>query len=126
MLPPGEHPWPRVQERLACVLTRFLEDTRAVILDRQRTILAHEPDEQFVGAGGFSDYIAYVFRTRGIVVLECIRKGNAIYVFGQDWARFSKLTKAEIINQNLHLDRIVHIEGWKERLARVLVRRAAE
>lgn len=125
MLPPGEHPWPRVQEHLSGVLRRLSENTRTVILDRQRTIMEHGPDEQFVGAGGFSDYIAYVFKARGIVVLECIRKGNAIYVFGQDWARFSQLTKAEVLNQNLHLDRIVHTEGWKERLARVLNRRAA-
>lgn len=124
MLPPGEHPWPRVQEHLASVLKRFSENTRTVILDRQRTILEHGPDEQFVGAGGFSDYIAYIFKARGIVVLECIRKGNAIYVFGQDWARFSQLTKAEVVNQSLHLERIVHTEGWKARLTRILNRRA--
>lgn len=125
MLPPGEHPWPRLQEHLAGVLKRFSDNTRTVILDRQRTILDHGPDEQFVGMGGFDDYIAYLFRAQGIVVLECVRRGNAIYVFGQDWARFSQLTKAEVLNQSLHLDRIVHIEGWKERLARVLNRRAA-
>lgn len=125
MLPPGEHPWPRVQEHLSGVLKRLSENTRTVILDRQKTILGHGPDEQFVGAGGFSDYIAYVFKAQGIVVLECIRKGNAIYVFGQDWARFSQLTKAEVVNQSLHLERIVHTKGWKERLARILNRRAA-
>jgi hypothetical protein len=59
------------------------------------------PDHS-VGAvqGGFSDYIAYVFAERRLVVLESVRKGNAIYVFGQNWDRFSKLSKAEILDRN--------------------------
>lgn len=125
MLPPGRHPWSRLHSHLSDSLKRYSENTKSVIFDRQKTLLDHGPDEQFIGMGGFSDYIAYVFHDRGLVVLESIRKGNAIYVFGQNWTRFSKLTKAEILNQDLNLARIVHTAGWKERLERLLSDRAA-
>lgn len=120
MLPEGSHPWPRLHRHLSDVLKRYSENTKAVIFDRQRTIMAYNPDELFVGTGGFSDYIAYVFASRNLVILECIRKGNAIYVFGRDWDQFTKLTKAEVISAGVHEARIVHTEGWKERLARLL------
>ena len=120
MLPPGEYPWPRLKMHLGEVLKRTSENTQSVVFDRQETILSFCPDEQFIGTGGFSDYIAYKFKERGLVVLECIRKDNAIYVFGLDWGRFSKLTKSEIINANHHLARLVHTKGWKTKLARLL------
>jgi hypothetical protein len=127
LLPPGEYPWQRLKTHLKGVLKRSSENTQAVIFDRQETIMSFAPDEQFVGSGGFADYIAYVFKTRGIVVLESIRKGNAIYVFDTDWERFSKLTKSDIINADLHLARLIHSKGWKEKLARMMdLRFAAE
>jgi hypothetical protein len=120
MLPEGAHPWPRLERHLTDVLKRYSDNTRAVIFDRQQTILSHHPDELFVGTGGFSDYIAYVFPQHRLVILECIRCGNAIYAFGQDWEQFTKLTKAEVISAGVQEARIVHTEGWKERLARLL------
>ena len=120
MLPPGKYPWQRLKTHLGEVLKSSSENTQSVIFDRQETILSFDPDEQFVGTGGFSDYIAYTFNDRGLVVLESIRKGNAIYVFGLDWGRFSKLTKSEIINANLHLARLVHTKGWKTKFARLM------
>jgi len=125
MLPPGKHPWARLKAHLGEVLKRSSENTQSVIFDRQETILSFEPDEQFVGAGGFSDYIAYTFKGRGLVVLESIRKGNAIYVFGLDWAQFSKLTKSEIINSKLHLARLIHTKGWKAKLGAIMDQKEA-
>ena len=125
LLPPGRHPWPRVKEHVDTLLTRLSPKTKAVIYDRQQTIMNHGPDEQHVGVGGFSDYIAYVFASRGLVVLESVRRGNAIYAFGQDWQVVSQLSKAEIIAGDLHVERIVHTQGWKDRLARLLNLRAA-
>lgn len=125
MLPPGKYPWQRLKAHLGEVLKRTSENTQSVIFDRQETILSFNPDEQFVGTGGFSDYIAYTFKDRGLVVLESIRKGNAIYVFGLDWDRFSKLTKSEIINADLHMARLVHTKGWKTKIARLMDGREA-
>lgn len=125
MLPPGKHPWPKLHAHLKGCLGRLSENTQSVIFDRQKTILDFEPDEQFIGAGGFSDYIAYVFKDRGIVVLESIRKGNAIYIFGENWAQFSRLTKAEVLNKDLHLTRLIHTKGWKTKFARLMDGREA-
>ena len=125
LLPPGEHPWQRIHSHLKEILKRSSENTQSVILDRQDTILLFKPDEQFIGTGGFSDYIAYVFKNRGVVVLESIRKGNAIYVFGQNWLQFSQLTKSDIINAELHVARLIHTKGWKTKLARLMDYRSA-
>ena len=123
MLPQGKHPFARISAHLDTVLGRSSENARRVIRDRQETILGHRPSEMHVGLGGFENYVAYVFADRGLVVLECIRHGNAIYAFGQDWKALAQLTKAEIIDGGLHVARIVHSEGWKIRLAELLNRK---
>ncbi|MEO0975633.1 MAG: hypothetical protein AAFY24_00175 [Pseudomonadota bacterium] len=120
MLPAGAHPWPRIESHLEEILKRVSGNTQSVIIDRQKTILAHKPTELFVGLGGFSDYIAYSFPDRKIVILECVRRGNAIYVFGNNWEQFSSLSKAEIIQNKFHIDRIVHTNSWKARLTTIL------
>lgn len=125
MLPPGAHPWAAIHTHLSSTLRRCSPNTQRVILDRQQAIVGHSPDEQYVGIGGFADYVAYVFKRQGVVVLESIRRGNAIYVFGAEWRTVSQLTKAEILNSHLHLARIIHAGDWKKRLARLLDSRAA-
>jgi hypothetical protein len=125
MLPPGRYPWSHIESHLKTVLSRASSDVQTIILDRQKTITEFIPDETFVGLGGFSDYVAYKFNKYGIVVLESIRKDNAIYVFGKNWQDFSRLTKAEVLSNNFHRDRIVHIKGWKTKLAKLFPRPAA-
>lgn len=120
MLPPGEYPWQRLAEHVQAALRGRSNGALLVIEDRQKTIKAHKPDEMYIGEGGFSDYIAYSFRDRGIVVMESIRRDNAIYVFGKDWERVSRLTKAEVLSNRHHKARIIHAEGWKARLGEFL------
>ena len=120
-LPPGKYPWDKLAPHLEHRLSRANDGTKLVILDRQETIKFYQPDELYVGEGGFSDYIGYVFKDRNIVVLESIQRDNAIYVFGEGWDRFSSLTKAEIISGNLHRGRIVHAKGWKQKLHTTLL-----
>ena len=124
LLPPGDHPWPQLKQVLLADLNRTSANTQAVVLDRQETILSHGPSQTYVGRGGFSDYVAYEFEDRSVVVLESVRRGNAIYVFGKGWQAFSQMTKAEILREGYHIERIVHTSGWKARLAGTL--RAAE
>lgn len=126
MLPAGQHPWPRLERHLEGALRRTPERVGAVIMDRQQEILGHGPDAMFVGVGGFADYVAYEFRSCGVVVLESIRPGNALYVFGEDWRQVSAMTKAEVLAGGRHLERIIHSEGWQARLSAALsIRRAA-
>jgi hypothetical protein len=120
LLPPGEHPWESLEEHLKIMLNMKHERYTSVILDRQETIRSFGPTEIHVGAGGFREYLAYLFPDRGLVILESIQHNNAIYVFGQDWHKVSRLSKAEVISGNHQFARIVHSKGWKGHLARIL------
>ena len=125
LLPSGQYPWERIREHVENSVRHMSEGTCSVILDRQRTLENLGPDERWVGEGGFNDYMAYVFRSFGIVVLESLRKDNAIYVFKSEWRHVSRLTKAEIIQNKLHYARIVHAQSWKEKLAQLFIKKAA-
>jgi hypothetical protein len=125
LLPPGEYPWERLKTHIDHAVARAGNDAQAVIWDRQQTLRSFAPDEIYVGQGGFNDYLAYVFRSRKVVVLESVRMDNAIYVFGLDWQGVSQLTKAQVLSNNYHQDRIIHAKGWKGRLARLLAKPAA-
>lgn len=116
MFPEGEYPWQKVEEHLRGTLQRASGDVQEMILDRQKTICEYGARKCYVGLGGFSDYIAYLFEDHNLVVLESIRKDNAIYVFGENWKDFSKLSKAEVLSNSFHQQRIIHTKGWKEKL----------
>lgn len=116
LLPPGEYPWSRMKTHLTFALRRASEGVAAVIQDRQETLVSLRPNTIYVGVNGFSDYIAYEFKTQEIVVLESIRRDNAIYVFGHDWEAASRLSKKQILDASLQKARIVHSAGWKETL----------
>ncbi|MBA4192687.1 MAG: hypothetical protein C0467_32370 [Planctomycetaceae bacterium] len=120
ILPPGDYPWTKLTEHIAAVIGPRSEDTRRIIWDRQETIKSFGPDEIYVGEAGFDDYLAYVFKSRKQVVLESVRKDNAIYVFGMNWQGVSQLSKAEILRDGLQHARIIHMKGWKTQLANLL------
>jgi hypothetical protein len=125
LLPPGEYPWERLEAHIDAAVGNRSESTRSVIWDRQQTIKSFGPDEIYVGEAGFQDYLAYVFRRQQLVILESIRKDNAIYAFGMNWTRVSQLSKAEILRNSLQTARIVHTKGWKGALARLMARSSA-
>lgn len=101
LLPPGQQPFERVTEHVERVI-RGKPSIARVALDRQQTIFQLRPSQIFRGEGGFSDYLAYRFDDVGITILESIYKGNAIYVLDRDWENVSRLTKAEILREELH------------------------
>jgi hypothetical protein len=126
MLPPGEHPWERIEEHIKKVFAGKAPSVAKAVLQRQDVILEFNPAVTWRGMGGFSDYIAYIFRDRGLVVLESVHYGNALYVLGDNWEILSKLTKAQIIRHQLAEHRIVHSKGWVQHLHEALSAKAAE
>jgi hypothetical protein len=120
LLPPGANPWARARTAVTGRIKSRSADDQSIIVDRQEFVCSLDPDEVYVGEGGFSDYLAYVFTSKNKVVLESLTSGNAIYVFDKNWRAFSHLTKREILAQNLHKHRIIHATGWKPELKRVL------
>lgn len=122
-LPPGDYPWGRIENVVQQATQNLPRHQRRALMERQQNIHSHSPSREFIGVGGFNDYLAYEFAELGIVVLESIRIGNAIYIFGQDWETVAQLSKGEIISGGLHLERIVHRGNWRRRLSRFLTRR---
>lgn len=121
-LPPGKHPWDRVKEAIAPYKARMSEGDAKVLEARQEIVSALGPAEIAAGEGGFGDYLAYIFPDMDAVILESIRRDNAIYVFGGDWEKFSRLTKAQVVQSGVHKERIIHSTGWPQRLRQALKR----
>lgn len=120
VLPQGKHPFTEIREHLKDVLSRVKEGNRSFVDHRLERVNSFEPEFTAVGQGGFSGYVIFGFPKKNIYVLESILYGNATYVLGDDWEKISKLTKAEILSDNLHKERIVHLRRWFEKIRKLL------
>lgn len=120
MLPPGRYPWDKVHNHVQKLVKHKHPRYTNVIMDRQATLTKYEPEEVYTGAGGFRSYMAYVFKSKKLVILESIESDNATYVFGENWQEFSMLTKAEILTNQYQKDRLIHSKGWSGRLQFIL------
>lgn len=120
LLPPGEYPWSRVQQHV----TEILEDTAPRFANpihrRLKTLASYNPDHVYVGHGGFRSYVAYIFNAKELAVLESVMLDNATYVFDRNWQEVSQMTKAQILQGNLHQERIVHATNWTARIDNLL------
>ena len=119
-LPEGPFKKGDVARALDAVFSRLSDGDRTILTERQDFLTALEPQEIAQGEGGFNDYLAYVLPQYGRVVLESLRRDNAIYVFKGAWEQFSKLTKREILDASLEDKRIIHTKGWQGRLMTAL------
>lgn len=98
-------------------------DAKVVCSQKCKENLPKAGDAYFLlyyGTGGFHGYLVFVFKQKNIVIMENMIYGNATYVFNDDWKELSKLSKAEIIQKNLHLDRLVHSEKWVREIKKLL------
>ncbi len=120
VLPPGRRPWAQLQAEVDAALQRTRRGNQAAIRNRLETINTYEPNFIAIGEAGFLGYTIFGFPTRNIFVLESIITGNATYVFGQNWQHLSMLTKAEILDNNLQRNRIIHRLGWHEHIRQIL------
>lgn len=120
VLPQGKYPWEKQKERLEPFLSRAKGKNREVIDKRLQSINKHEPDFTAIGQGGFSGYVIYGFTSLGLYVLESVAVNNATYVLNSNWEEVSKLSKAEILQNELHERRIIHAPGWYEEIDKLL------
>ncbi len=112
VLPPGEFPFERAKSELADFLDRVEERVRPVVQSRIESVTQYKPDFVAVGVGGFREYVVFGFQSRNIYVLESPTLGNATYVFKNNWAELSVLSKKEILDGALHEARLVHNHRW--------------
>lgn len=120
ILPKGKVPWKSQRERIEPFLAKAKGNNRKVIDKRLETINSKEPDFTAIGEGGFSGYIVHGFSEKGIYVLESVQVNNATYILSVDWEDISKMTKAEILRNELYENRVIHSPGWYETISKIL------
>lgn len=123
ILPERKRPWRQLKDELKPVISKVRKGKRDFIEKRLETINAFEPEFTAVGTAGFAGYIIMGFPSSNVFVLESLYYGNATYVLGTDWESISKLIKAEILNENLHKDRIIHRVSWFDKIKSIFVNR---
>ncbi|MBK1968872.1 MULTISPECIES: hypothetical protein [Brevundimonas] len=116
LLPPGTTTAAGVLAHLRPYIARRARTYRDPIMERLNFMASRNPDEVYLGHGGFGAYVAYVFNTPGNAVLESVLPDNATYVFGSNWATVSRMTKTDVLNGRRHIDRIFHRLDWQRRV----------
>jgi hypothetical protein len=120
ILPGGPYPWNRIYQELEETVKQAPRGNQKLIWDRLQHISQHEPKFLAVGEGGFKGYFVLAFPGKNLFFLESLACNNATYVLGEDWEKLSKLTKAEILNESLHKERLIHRRGWHQRVRDLL------
>ncbi len=121
VLPPGKRPWDKMRQEVKPIVDQQeSEQKKTLIWRRFESVNSYEPDFLAVGRAGFSGYIVFGFGDRSLYVLESIHLGNATYVFGEDWETLSQMTKAEILNQDLQVARLIHNTNWDANLQELM------
>jgi hypothetical protein len=112
ILPQGRKPWGELKALVSPVVDKLPEGNRVVIEKRVESINVFSPEFVAVGRAGFSGYLVFGFPEKSLFILESTQTNNATYVIENNWEQLSGLTKAEILNNNLHKQRVMHRENW--------------
>ena len=121
VLPPGPMPWEELYRQLEHDLDKIPEEKRTVYEYRLKKINEYGPEQIAVGTAGFNGYVILGFENKDINVCESFLYGNATYIFGEDWEALSQMTKAEILRDDLHMERIIHRKySWERRMRQLL------
>ena len=112
ILPPGDYPWATMKKDLDNICQRGTKTQKQMMFRNCDEINKLNPDFRAYGRSGFKGYVVFGFIYKRLFILESIFPNNATYVFEHNWEELSKLTKAEILNQNLHRARIIHNANW--------------
>lgn len=112
LLPKGKMPWEKVEEHLNPILKQLKNTKKPADEARLRHIYSYNPTTVFYGKSGFNGYVGFEFKE--FTILESLLYGNAIYAFDKDCLELTKLTKKEILDDNLHIKRIIHKRGWEK------------
>lgn len=116
VLPEGRHPWAEIEPYVEDIVRDKSDRQRAVYFHRWRKINSFDPEFVAVGRAGFRGYLIFGFPDREMFVLESAYYGNATYILGEDWETLSQMSKAELLEDDLHEHRIIHRDGWDEQI----------
>ncbi|PJJ96703.1 hypothetical protein CO641_12645 [Lysobacteraceae bacterium NML91-0213] len=120
IFPQGRVPWAQVRKEIDRVTERASASIKPVIRARVQVVEQYGPDFAAIGRAGFDGYWVFGFTKHDLYVLESRMLDNATYVLDADWQAVSQLTKAEVINSDLSVARLIHDASWTEKLDHVL------
>ena len=116
ILPRGKMPWDTLKAHLSTNTNINSLSNPNEIYKRINYINSFEPDFIVTGNGGFNDYIVLGFVAKNLYVLENNKPQNATYIFEDNWANITKLSKAQILEETLQKDRLIHHANWKQNI----------
>jgi hypothetical protein len=120
LLPSGKRTWKELRPKVLDVIKRAEEGNQPVIEYRLEAVNSYGPNFVAIGVAGFAGYVVFGFTDRKLFVFESVYTGNATYVFGDQWENLSRLTKMQILDNRLHRARVVHRQGWDDRIRSLL------
>jgi hypothetical protein len=120
LLPQGKHPWTAIGPQILSAINIKGKRNAAVVEGRLELINSKDPDFVAVGRAGFQGYVIFGFSSENIYVLESSQCNNATYIFDDNWQHLSQLTKAEILDGNLHHARVIHRRNWAAEIRKYL------
>lgn len=108
-------PGKQTKEIIRKVIKENVSKSKESMYIRNMDKLIENSDENIaVGTQEFKGYIVFVCGKYAI--LESLMPNNATYILDKEWEDISKLSKREVLDKNLHIDRIYHYENWEERI----------
>lgn len=119
IVPPGEMPWEKYCDTIKDKIKDYDTESIVQIKDRYNFICSLTNNEMYTGEDGFSGYFIAEL-DNGIYIFDSIFLGNALYVVKGDWKEISKLSKKEILENNLAEERIIHTGNWKNRVLNII------
>ncbi len=120
LLPKGQYPWDKIGNQILTAINIRSKSNAAVVEGRLELINGRKPDFVAVGNAGFQGYVVFGFTKSNVYVLESSQCNNATYVFDSNWQHLSQLSKAEILDANLHKGRVVHKNSWQAEIVKFL------
>ncbi|MBF6647170.1 hypothetical protein [Methylobacter sp. BlB1] len=123
VLPQGKRPWSELKQFIEKLRESTTDGNKAVIDKRFESINLHDPEFVALGKAGFYGYLIFGFPEKNLYILESNQTNNATYIFEENWEHLSTLTKAEILNGNLHKKRVMHRESWFNEVNKLLSHR---
>jgi hypothetical protein len=120
VLPPGEYPFETIVERINNDLRIVRNRNHIVIKHRIQQINDANPNFIAFGNAGFTGYWIFGFPNINTYILESVYPNNATYILANDWERISRLSKSEILRNDLHVARIAHRITWPNEINRFL------
>ncbi len=123
VLPPGEYPWEKVKNTIEDITKKSNKTQTAMMLRNCKTIVDMEPEFIAYGKSGYRGYVVFGFPKKDLYILESIFPNNATYVFNNDWETLSKMTKAQILSNELHEARIIHSASWDQKFKELFFNR---